>query len=147
MNSIAQSKRTLELEPNFAIAHYELGQAFTQKHMHDEAIMQFQKAIELAGHSGAFDSNLAYVYARSGRKAEATKIAEDLAAQKDQNPSADANIALIYVGLGDHDQAMVWLNKAYDARFNPSVLLRPAWDLLRPDPRFQELMRHIGLPP
>jgi hypothetical protein len=42
----------------------------------------------------------------------------------EQNPSADANIALIYVGLGDQDQAMAWLNKAYEARFNPSILLR-----------------------
>jgi predicted Zn-dependent peptidase len=55
------------------------------------------------------------------------------------------NVALIYVGLGDHDQAMSWLNKAYEARFNPSILLRPAWDPLRSDARFKDLMRRIGL--
>src|SRR5208283_3617600 len=48
--------------------------------------------------------------------------------------------------LGDHDQAMVWLNKAYDARFNPSLLLRPAWDPLRSDVRFKDLLGRIGLP-
>jgi hypothetical protein len=56
------------------------------------------------------------------------------------------SIATIYAGLGP-DQAMNWLNKAYDARFNPSILLRPPFDSLRPDPRFQDLRRRIGLPP
>jgi TolB-like protein/DNA-binding winged helix-turn-helix (wHTH) protein len=144
--SIQQSKKTLELDPNFSVAHYELGQALTQKHMYDEAIAEFQKAIELSGHSGAFDSNLAYVYAILGREKEATKIAEDLEARDDRNPSTDANVALIYVGLGDLDQAMIWLNKAYEARFNPSILLRPAFDPLRSDDRFKELRRRIGLP-
>ena len=143
--SVQQSKKTLEMDPNFAVAHYQLGQAFEQKRMHDEAIAEFQRAIELSGHSGAFDSNLAYVYAVSGRKREAENIVKDLEAQPDKNPSTDANIALVYVGLGDHDQAMVWLNKAYKARFNPSILLRPAFDPLRSDARFEDLRRRLGL--
>jgi Flp pilus assembly protein TadD len=145
--AVRQSRKTLEMDPNFAVAHYELGQAIEQKHMHDEAVVEFQRAIELSGHSAAFDSNLAYVYGVSGRKEEAMKIVKDLEAGHDQNPSADADVALIYVGLGDHDQAMIWLNKAYEARFNPSILLRPAFDPLRSDARFKDLRRHIGLPP
>ena len=74
------------------------------------------------------------------------KIANDLEHQQNQHPSTDANIALIYVGLGDRDQAMSWLDKAYQARFNPSILLRPAFDPLRTDARFQDLLRRIGLP-
>jgi hypothetical protein len=69
-----------------------------------------------------------------------------LEAQKDQNPSVDANVALIYMGLGDPDQAMNWLNMAYEARFNPSILLRPVFDPLRSDARFQDLLRRVGLP-
>jgi TolB-like protein/DNA-binding winged helix-turn-helix (wHTH) protein/Flp pilus assembly protein TadD len=144
--AVQQSNKTLQMDPNFAIGHYELGQALEQKHMHDEAVAEFQKAIEISGHSGAFDSNLAYVYAVLGRKEEAVKIAEDLEAHRDQNPSAQANIALIYVGLGDQDQAMVWLNKGYEARFNPSILLRPGFDPLRSDARFKELLHRVGLP-
>jgi TolB-like protein/DNA-binding winged helix-turn-helix (wHTH) protein/Tfp pilus assembly protein PilF len=143
--SVRQSKRTLDLDPNFAVAHYQLGQALAQKHLYDEAIAEFQRAIELSGHSGAFDSNLAYVYALSGRKVEAEKILEALEAGPGKNPSIDANIALVYVGLGDHDQAMNWLNKAYEARFNPSILLRPAFDPLRSDVRFKDLWRRVGL--
>jgi Flp pilus assembly protein TadD len=145
--AVQQSRKTLEMDPHFAVGHYELGQALEQKHMHDEAIVEFERAIDLSGHSGAFDSNLGYVYAVSGRKEEAIKIASDLEARHDQNPSAGADIALIYVGLGDQDQAMVWLNKAYEARFKASILLRPAFDPLRSDARFKDLKRRIGLPP
>jgi TolB-like protein/DNA-binding winged helix-turn-helix (wHTH) protein/Flp pilus assembly protein TadD len=144
--AVQQSRKTLEMDPNFAIGHYELGQALTQKHMYDEAIAEFQRAIELSGHSGAFDSNLGYVYAVSGRKEEAIKIVRSLEARHDQNPSAGADIALIYVGLDDQDQAMSWLNKAFEARFKASILLRPAFDSLRSDARFQDLLRRIGLP-
>ena len=145
--AVQQSRKTLELDPNFAVGHYELGQALEQKQMHDEAIAEFKRAIELSGHSGAFDSNLGYVFAVSGRKDEAIKIVKDLEARHDGNPSNGADIALIYVGLGDHDQAMVWLNNAYEARFKASILLRPLFDPLRSDARFKDLKRRIGLPP
>lgn len=111
----------------------------------DEAIAEFRKAIEISGHSSVFDSNLAYAYAVSGRKDDAARIAADMASHADAYPSAQANIALIYVGLGDRDAALGWLEKAYEARFNPSILLRPAFDPLRSDARFTELMRRIGL--
>jgi len=144
--AVQQSRKTLEMDPNFALAHYQLGQVFEQKHMHNEAIAELQRAIELSGGNAAFDSNLAYAYAASGRRDEAIKIAKDLETPQRQSSAADANIALIYVGLGDNDQAMIWLYKAYQARFNPSILLRPAFDPLRSDARFQNLLRRIGLP-
>jgi TolB-like protein/DNA-binding winged helix-turn-helix (wHTH) protein/Tfp pilus assembly protein PilF len=144
--SVQQSKNALELDPNFAIGHYELGQALEQKQMHDGAIAEFQSAIKIAGHSGAFDSNLAYAYASSGRQEEAAKMVGDLEAKHEQNPTTDANIALVYVGLGNQDQAMIWLNRAYEARFNPSILLRPAFDPLRTNAQFRDLRRRIGLP-
>ncbi len=144
--SVQEGKRALEIDPSFAVARYVLGQAYEQKHMQDEAIAEIQRAIEISGHSSVFDSGLAHAYAISGRQQEATTIAKDLESRNDQNPSAEANIALIYVGLGDRDQAMTWLNKAYEARFNPSILLRPFFDPLRSDPRFKDLLRRIGLP-
>jgi Flp pilus assembly protein TadD len=134
------------MDPSFAVGHYELGQALEQMHRHDEAIVEFRRAIELSGHSGAFDSNLGHAYAVSGRRQEAIEILKDLKALQHGNDSTDADIALIYVGLGDPDQAIISLNKAYDARFKASILLRPAFDPLRSDPRFQDLLSRIGLP-
>jgi TolB-like protein/DNA-binding winged helix-turn-helix (wHTH) protein/Flp pilus assembly protein TadD len=144
--AIRQSKKTLELDQNFAVAHYGLGQALEQKQRLDEAIFEFQKAIEISGHSAVLDSSLAHAFAISGHREEATRIANNLELRNEKNPSAEANIALIYVGLGDKDQAMMWLNKAYHARFNPSILVRPAFDPVRSDPRFKDLLRRLGLP-
>jgi TolB-like protein/DNA-binding winged helix-turn-helix (wHTH) protein/Flp pilus assembly protein TadD len=144
--SIAQSNRTLAMDPNFAVAHYELGQALQQKNQQDQAIAHLRRAIELGGHSAAFDSNLAYAYATSGRKDEALQVLENLQARHDNDPAADANIALVYTGLGDYDSAIAWLEKAYEARVNPSILLRPAFDPVRSDARFQALLRRMGIP-
>jgi TolB-like protein len=144
--AVEQSEKTLKMDANFAVGHYELGQALVQKHMYDQAIAEFQRAIELSGHSGAFDSNLGYAYAVSGRKEEALKIVDDLESRHPANYSVDADIALIYVGLDDRDEAIGRLNKAFDARFKASILRRPAFDPLRSDPRFQDLLRRMGLP-
>jgi tetratricopeptide (TPR) repeat protein len=141
-----QSQKTLHMEGNFAIGHYELGQALVQKHMYDAAITEFQKAIDLSGHSGAFDSYLGYAYAVSGRQEDALKIIDDLESQHPGNRSVDADIALIYVGLGDRDEAISRLNKAFEARFKASILRRPAFDPLRQDPRFQDLLLRMNLP-
>jgi tetratricopeptide (TPR) repeat protein len=144
--AVQQGKKTLEMDTNFAVGHFELGQALAQRQLYDQAIAEFQRAIEFGGRSGAFESNLAYVYATLGRREEATKILKDLEARHDENPSVAADIAVIYVGLGDRDQAMMWLNRAYEARFKASILLHPVFDSLRSDARFKDLQGRIGLP-
>jgi tetratricopeptide (TPR) repeat protein len=144
--SLQQSRKALELQPNFAVAHYELGQTLAQMHRYDEAIAEFRTAIALSGDNTTFDSNLAHAYAVSGRAEEATGIVKDLEGRQSGESPTDASIALIYIGLGDNDQAMAWLDKAYQARFNPSILMRPAFDPIRADPRFADLLGRIGLP-
>jgi TolB-like protein/DNA-binding winged helix-turn-helix (wHTH) protein/Tfp pilus assembly protein PilF len=144
-DSVRQSRIALELDPNFAVTHYQLGQALVQKHMYNEAIAEFRRAIELAGGNTTFDASLAHAYGVSGHIEEAMKILKDLQSKQTQQSPTDASIALVYVGLGDNNQAMIWLNKAYQARFNPSILLRPAFDPIRSDARFQDLLRRIGL--
>jgi hypothetical protein len=64
---------------------------------------------------------------------------------RDHGFSNSAEIALIYVGLGNNYQAMNWLERAYEERFNPSILARPSFDPLRSDKRFQDLINRIGL--
>jgi TolB-like protein/DNA-binding winged helix-turn-helix (wHTH) protein/Tfp pilus assembly protein PilF len=143
--SIQQSRKTMEMDPRFAVTHYELGQAFVQKHMYNEGIAELQTAIDLSGGNKAFKSNLAYAYATSGRRNKALEILSDLKNRSNSGFSNASEVALIYVGLDEKDQAMTWLEKAYGERFNPSVLVRPCFDPLRSDPRFQDLLRRIGL--
>jgi TolB-like protein/DNA-binding winged helix-turn-helix (wHTH) protein/Tfp pilus assembly protein PilF len=143
--SMRQSRKTLEMDPNFAVAHFELGQAYAQKRMYSEAIAELQRAVALSGVNTTFISNLAYAYAVSGRRNEALKILNDLIGRSKGYSNA-SEIALIHTGLGENNQAMEWLDKAYSERFNPSVLLRPGFDPLRSDLRFQNLVRRVGLP-
>jgi TolB-like protein/DNA-binding winged helix-turn-helix (wHTH) protein/Flp pilus assembly protein TadD len=143
--SIQQSRKTMEMDPRFAVTHYQLGQAFVQKRMYNEGTAELQKAIGLSGGNKTFRSNLAYAYALSGRRHAALEILRDLKNRLNNGFSNASEIALIYVGLGEKDHAMTWLDKAYEERFNPSVLLRPCFDPLRSDPRFQDLLRRMGL--
>jgi TolB-like protein/DNA-binding winged helix-turn-helix (wHTH) protein/Flp pilus assembly protein TadD len=144
--AIKQIRKTIILEPFFGPAHYVLGQALVQKHNYNEAIAELQKAIELSPGSAAFTANLAYAYAVSGMRDEAAKKLNDM---KNRSPQAFSNapeIAMVYVGLDQKDQAMAWLEKGYAEGFSPWVLMRPCFDPLRSDPGFEALVRRIGLP-
>jgi TolB-like protein/DNA-binding winged helix-turn-helix (wHTH) protein/Flp pilus assembly protein TadD len=143
--SMEQSRKTMEMDAGFAVTHYQFGQVFVQKHMYSEGIAELQRAIALSGGNKTFRSNLAYAYARSGRKDEALEILYDLENRSSSGFSNAAEIALVYVGLDDLDKAMIWLEKSYTERFNPSILMRPCFDPLRSDPRFQKLLGRIGL--
>jgi tetratricopeptide (TPR) repeat protein len=143
--SIRQSRKTIEMDPNFALAHNQLGQAYLQKQMRDEAITELEKAVQLSAGSPTCLANLARAYAASGKKSEAAKLLTDLKKRSSPGYSHASEIAVVYAALGDKNQAMTWLEKGYEERFNPGVLLRPGFDPLRSDPRFQELVRRIGL--
>src|SRR6266480_3735707 len=143
--SIRQSRKTIEMDPNFALAHNQLAQAYLQKHMNDEAVAELQKAAQLSGGSPTVMANLARAYVASGKRGEAIKLLSGLKKRSNATYSHGSEIAVIYAALGDTDQAMNWLEKGFEERFNPGVLLRPGFDPLRSDPRFQELVRRIGL--
>jgi len=144
-DSVRQSRKTIEMDSNFALAHNQLGLAYLQKQMHEEAVAELQKAVRLSGSSPTCVANLASAYVVSGSKNEAAKLLSDLKTRAKPSYSYAPEIAVVYAALGDKDQAMNWLQKGYEGRFNPSVLLRPGFDPLRSDPRFQELVRRIGL--
>jgi TolB-like protein/DNA-binding winged helix-turn-helix (wHTH) protein/Flp pilus assembly protein TadD len=144
--SIRQSRKTIEMDPNFALAHNQLAQAYLQKQMYDEAVAELQEAVKLSGGGPTCIANLARAYVASEKRKEAVKLLSDLKRRSNPGYSNAAEIAMIYASLGDTDQAMNWLEKGYEERFNPGVLLRPGFDPLRSDSRFQNLVHRIGLP-
>src|ERR1700733_9843211 len=73
-----QSRKTIEMDPNFAFAHNQLAQAYLEKQMFAEAIAELEKAIQISGGSPTFTANLARVYASANRKAEAVRLVNDL---------------------------------------------------------------------
>jgi TolB-like protein/DNA-binding winged helix-turn-helix (wHTH) protein/Flp pilus assembly protein TadD len=144
--SVRQSRKTIEMDPNFALAHNQLAQAYLQEHRYEEAVAEMQKAVQLSGDSPTCIANLARAYVASGKRSEALKLLSDLKKRSNSGYSNASEIAMIYASLGDLDQAMNWLERGYAERFNPGVLLRPGFDPLRSDPRFQNLVHRVGLP-
>ena len=98
-----------------------------------EAVAELQKAVQLSGGSPTCIANLARAYVVSGKRSEALKLLGDLKKRSNPGYSNASEIAMIYASLGDTDQAMNWLEKGYEERFNPGVLLRPGFDPLRSD--------------
>jgi len=144
--SIRQSLKTIEMDPNFGLAHNHLGQAYLQKHMNDKAVVELQEAVRLSGGSATCIANLARAYMASGKRSDAETLLSNLKKRSNPGQSYAPEIAAIYVALGDTDNAMSWLEKGYEERFNPGVLIRPGFDPLRSDPRFQDLVRRTGFP-
>jgi TolB-like protein/DNA-binding winged helix-turn-helix (wHTH) protein len=148
--AIEQFQKTLELDQNFAPAHNFLPAAYEQKGMYSEAIAEFKKAIPLTAGSESTLSKagLGHVYGVSGKKNEAQTVLDELKQLSAQEFVPATSVALIYAGLGENDQAFVWLDKGFEQRaFQLQwIKLDPRWDNLRSDPRFQDLMRRIGFP-
>jgi tetratricopeptide (TPR) repeat protein len=106
------------------------------------------RAFELnRSHSGR--DWLAHGYARAGRRNEALKLLRELEALSTRERVSPAYIARIYSGLGARERALTWLRKAYDEHSDhvTNIGVDPAYDPLRSDPRFIEMLRGIGLAP
>jgi TolB-like protein/Flp pilus assembly protein TadD len=144
---IEELRKTLEIDSNFWVAHLFLGKAYEQKAMYPEAIAALQKARELSGGSSQTISMLGYVYAVSGRRSEAQHALDELNDQSKQRYVPPYDIAMVYAGLGERDQFFQWLEKAYEDRNQFMTLLKvePKFDPIRSDPRFQDLLRRVGL--
>jgi TolB-like protein/Tfp pilus assembly protein PilF len=143
--SVQQSRKTIEMDPDFALAHNQLAEAYLQKHMGGDAIAEFQRAVQLSEHSPICTANLARAYASFGRNADAQQLMTGLKQRSNHAYSNAAEIAMVHAALGENTQAMTWLERGYDERFNPGVLLRPGFDPLRGDPRFRDLVHRVGL--
>jgi TolB-like protein/DNA-binding winged helix-turn-helix (wHTH) protein/Tfp pilus assembly protein PilF len=143
--SMQQSRRTIDMDPDFALAHNQLAEASLRKQMRDDAVREFQTAFRLSPGSPLYAANLARAYASSGKRADAEQLLQRLKEGASAAYSNAAEVAMVYAALGDKNQAMAWLERGFSERFNPGVLLRPGFDSLRADPRFQDLVNRVGL--
>jgi DNA-binding winged helix-turn-helix (wHTH) protein/TolB-like protein/Flp pilus assembly protein TadD len=146
-DAIEQCRKTIEMDSNFAVAHWHLGLAYEQKGMFDDAIAELQKAITLSGSSPLMIAALGYAYAKAGKRNEANRILDELQKLSAVRYVSSCELAAIYVALGEREQAFQRLEKAYKERSFHLINLkvRPEFAPLRPDPRFHDLVRRIGL--
>lgn len=155
--AIAQYQKTLDivsgLPPEYSDAlvnwiHSGLGQVYLQKGMFPEAITEFNQARDLTEDLPPAWEELGYVYAKSGQRAEAARILNQLQERAKRGEYVlPLGIAWIYIGLGDKDQAFVWLDKSFEERSDGLRMIKtnPIYDSLRSDPRFTDLLKRMHL--
>jgi Flp pilus assembly protein TadD len=119
--------------------------------MYEQAVAGFQKSLTLPGGREwpPTRAGLGYAYGVSGRKDQARKVLNEMKQLAQQKYVSAYEVALIYVGLDEKDLAFTWLEKAYEERsfLLSNIKADPRMDSLRSDPRFQDLVRRVGLPP
>ena len=146
--AIEESRKTLEVEPNALLVHYNLGQSLLQKEKTQEAIAEFQAMQRISGDSPFCWMALGHAYAMAGNRDAAMKALASLQSTASSGHYVPAVYSAgIYAGLGDRDQTMKWLDKAYQEQTDYLINLKvdPMADPLRSDPRFKDLLRRIGL--
>ena len=146
--AIEASQRVIEMDPSFVVAHFLLAFPYAQKAMYDEAIAEAQKAMDLAGGGiPLFVAQLGIIYSYSGKRDEAKKVLDELYELSKHRYVSPFYTALIYVGLGQKDQAFEWLEKAHEERDHPLETLKvePMLDSVRSDPRYTALLKKMGL--
>jgi tetratricopeptide (TPR) repeat protein len=141
--AIKNCKAVLEQEPNFIVAHTVLGQAYDAKGMHQEAIGELEKVVELSGGKVAvYLGSVGHAYAAAGRQADAKKMLDQMDELAKQGDYVGLSAkAVIYAGLGDNEKAILYLQRAREQNDAARIWLRvdPRYDGLRSDPRFQEM--------
>jgi TolB-like protein len=151
--AITRFQKAIEMDPNFAFAHNALAVAYERKGRYQEAIAEEQKAIQLAGGEipqtwTVLTGQLKNAYQTLGEKGYWQKRLEITRKLHEQHAGAAEIVAEIYAILGDKEQAFAWLEKSYQQHEDFLVFLKiqPAFDDLRSDPRFADLVRRVGLP-
>ncbi|HEV8133479.1 MAG TPA: tetratricopeptide repeat protein [Pyrinomonadaceae bacterium] len=145
--SIEQTRKALELDPNFWWSYQNLGLAYERKKQYPEAIAALERA-RLADDNPSNLGYLGYVYGTAGKKAEAQKALEELKELSKKRYVSPYNFACIYAGLNDRDEAFEWLERTYQERafFMTQLKVDTVLDNLRPDPRFKDLLKRMNLP-
>jgi tetratricopeptide (TPR) repeat protein len=146
-------QKAMELDPNWVPVHIDLGIAYVKTARYEQGITEIKRAIILPGGGEGFYSAggrlwLAWAYAASGKKDLARKILNEASRKPNSKHYAALDIARGYVALGDKNEAFAWLERAYSAHERDLIFLRRMddFDPIRSDPRFEGLLRRIGMP-
>ena len=146
-DALTRLRETFEMDSNYFLAHLYASSAYIEKGMYSEAISEARRAREISGARASHAERLlGYALAKSGQKAEGRSVLKVLLKPSAEGYVSAYNIAIVYNGLGEHDEVLAWLERAYAQRDKGMVFLKvePMLNNLRSDPRFQDLLRRVG---
>lgn len=148
-SAIEEAKKVIELDPNFPLAHDNLGLSFLKQRRYPEAIAEFQKAVELSGRASLYFGSLGHSYALLGNHSEALAILKELEGKYSRRQAAGTHIAMVYAGFRKNDEAFAWLEKDFESHASElrKITTSPAFDFLRSDVRYIDLLQRMGLKP
>jgi tetratricopeptide (TPR) repeat protein len=145
--AIHEFRNELAVKPDNGPTLWNLGWALIFNHQVEEAIPVLEKALSVTERSPGVISALVWAYARDGRRADALRLLEELKKRAQTGYVPAAAMVNAYLGLGDKDEAFVWFERACQEKSNLLKFIKvfPPFDPVRSDPRFQELVRRVGL--
>ena len=140
-------RKTLELDPNHVLSHSFSAQGYLAKQMFFEAAEEARKALKISPENGRALSLLGYALARSGKTSEARALVDKQIKASSERYVSGTSIAIVFNGLGDHEKALSWLERAVQEHDLRLIFLKvdPTWNNLRSEPRFQAVLKRIGL--
>ena len=144
--AVEQYRNAVELDPGFVPARLALGQAYVQKQMFPEAIRELEKAVDFSGGSPVYLASLAHAYGMTGRRRDTVRVIDQLKNLAGRRYVASFDMALAWLGLGDHERTLASLETSVEDR-SPRLLflsVEPRFDALRFNARFQALVRRVG---
>jgi eukaryotic-like serine/threonine-protein kinase len=146
--SVAQALKAIQAEPNDTWSHIILGWDYEQQGRFEQAISELQTGVKLFGDKEFALAALGHAYAVGGKKQQTKEVLAKLKDIEEHGYVSAFDMAIIYTGAGDKEKALQWLQKAFEERSSFLIYSRwePRLDPLRSDPRFQDLLRRIGLP-
>jgi TolB-like protein/tRNA A-37 threonylcarbamoyl transferase component Bud32/Flp pilus assembly protein TadD len=145
--AIKQCRSFLEMNPDFVWCLSDLGRAYLQTGAHVDAIAAFERAVSISDGNPYHAGRLAHAQAVAGNRTEALRILAEMNERAEESYVSALDFAIVYVGLGENDEAFKRLEEAYAERtigllyFNTD----PIFDPIRSDPRFQDLIKRMGL--
>jgi tetratricopeptide (TPR) repeat protein len=143
--AIDQCRKTLAVDPGNARAHRNLARVYAQQRLYPKAVMELNTALALSPDNPDYLSELGYTFGISGRTDEAQQILKGL--QKIPKGSSPFNLAVVHIGLGEKEQALLLLERSVQEKAPSVVTLKvsPMFESLRSTPRFQEILRKLGV--
>ncbi len=146
---ILWARETLALEPSFVIGRYRLGEGLLHSGNHAEAITEFETALELSEGRPDLLALVGHAYALVGERQRAQDVLARLSEASRQRYVPAWDMAMVHLALGDTEKSFQWLEAAYDERAQSLAHMKVDvhLDPIRSDPRFEELMRRVGLSP